>query len=177
MKQEIDYNRFTIKEFGPSNKKSDKIYFGIHFKKHSVGVLPYVLENGIITKIGVVKEYNSNRNEKITSLLTGTFEKDDILNINTAIRELKEESGIDCKDLDKYIFLGNFYLSKNSDEFMPLYAVNITGLSIKEENLNLQDREDDLEFKIIDIKDALKINETILITAIFKLFEIIYKKI
>ena len=81
---------------------------GIVSRVETVMLLPFVADdNGLPLMLGVLKERNLFREGGYClSLITGTCEDEDPDYLQTAKRELKEESGYDVPDNNKWYFLG-----------------------------------------------------------------------
>jgi len=71
---------------------------GFKAKSMSIAIMPFTTdENSIVDKIGFLKEFNPFRDGNYANtLITGTVETEDEDLVQTAIRELKEEGGIEC---------------------------------------------------------------------------------
>ncbi len=105
---------------------------GIMHKEMSVAILPYTTKDDMIDEIGLLHEVNHFREGGFCdTLITGTVEHADDTLLYTAIRELKEEGGIDAsgdENLTRWLFLGPIYLYKDSDRVVPVFSVDVTGL-------------------------------------------------
>ena len=79
---------------------------GIRSTVESVVILPYVTDDqGLPLMLGVLKEKNPFREGGYSvSLISGTSEDEDPDFLETAKRELKEESGFDVTDNSKWHF-------------------------------------------------------------------------
>ena len=77
-------------------------------------IMPYTLDSDKNpNEIGVISEILSQRTGGISmTLITGTPEDSDANIFQTAIRELKEESGFFVEDIKRWNFLGTLYTSK-----------------------------------------------------------------
>jgi len=150
---------------------------GIKFKKITVGVLPYTIAENLLSSIGVLYEYNSFREKEFCdTLITGTMAPEDSTLLHTAIRELKEEGGFDCKDVDCWIFLGSFRVSKSSDEYCHIYAADVTGLKAEKPEGDGSTQEKKSKFEMKGINDALLTDEALFLAAYLRLFDFFYQK-
>ena len=155
-------------------------HVGIRSKHMTVGVLPYTTDdNGMIEKIGILNEYNTFREGNYCdTIITGTVEYEDDSLLFTAIRELKEEGGINMEgdNTEKWIFLGSVYTSKDSDKIIPLFAVNVTGKDINKPQGDGSKKEKLSEFSLVPVGDGLVSEESLLLSAFLRLFNFMYAK-
>lgn len=156
-------------------------YHGLHVKQTSVAVFPYTVnESGIVNQLGILKELNHLReNTYAYTLITGTIEDEDESVLATAIRELAEEGGIVTmpEELSRWVFLGNFHDSKDTDRTMPTFAVDVSGLPQNAATTDGSHKELNsiLEFK--DVNEVLTTsNETLVLASFLRLFNIMYQK-
>lgn len=150
---------------------------GLLFKKVTIGVLPYTIDNNILSSVGVLNELNYFREgDYCKTLITGTADADDPTLLHTAIRELHEESGIECLDVDKWIFLGSFRLSKSSTEYCHVFGVNVTDLEINEPKGDGSEQEKKSKFELTAINDAILTDEAIFLAAYLRLFDFFYQQ-
>jgi 8-oxo-dGTP pyrophosphatase MutT (NUDIX family) len=153
---------------------------GFHMKIISVAILPYTVnESGIIDKIGVLHEWNQLREGNYAdTLITGTIEDTDADAYETAVRELYEEGGIDLRNdsNEAWTFLGNFNDSKDSDREYPTFAVNVTGKELTPPTTDGSEKEEKSSLKMVSVNEALQSNETLLLAAFLRLFNIMYQK-
>jgi 8-oxo-dGTP pyrophosphatase MutT (NUDIX family) len=172
--KEIKKILFETKRFDVI-KSIDKI--GIDFKKITVGVLPYTIDNSILSSVGVLHEYNSFREEKYCdTLITGTVDPDDLTLLQTAMRELHEEGGIACYEIDRWIFLGSMRLSKSSNEYCHVFAADVTNIEIEEAKGDGSYQENNSKFKLTPINDAILTDEAIFLASYLRLFDFFYQK-
>ena len=149
---------------------------GIKHNDITVGVLPYTLENELLSSIGILKEFNLFRDDNYcNTVITGTYDDDDKTLLNTAKRELLEEGGIKCLEDDLWIFLGSFKLSKSSTETIHMFAVNISNKEIKKAVGDGSRCEELSSFKLIPINLGTLSSESILLASYMRLFDIFYQ--
>lgn len=115
--------------------KIDKLFINdnhertvIKYTVSNVVILPYTVdEKGNIDKILVLNEFNPLRKkEHKLTLITGTEDKNDKTDLQTAIRELSEETGYKITNPSKWSYLGELTTSKIIGNEHPCFAVNIT---------------------------------------------------
>jgi 8-oxo-dGTP pyrophosphatase MutT (NUDIX family) len=153
---------------------------GLHIKIPSVAVLPYTVDdNGIVDKIGILKEYNQLREgAKANTLITGSIEVSDEDTLATAVRELYEEGGFNMQGapLDKWIYLGGFHDSKDSDRIIPTFAVDVTGVEQEAATGDGTHQEQNSVLEMEDVNVALQSNELLVLGSFLRLFNIMYQK-
>jgi 8-oxo-dGTP pyrophosphatase MutT (NUDIX family) len=153
---------------------------GMKFKAMSVGVLPYrVNENGLITEIGLLHELNYFREGNYCdTLITGTIEYEDDSLYLTAVRELAEEGGFHLPEgsEDRWLFLGPLYVYKNSDEMIPVFAVDVTGIEQVPHEGDGSDKEELSTLKMVSVSNGIASDEAIVCAAFVRLFNYMYAK-
>jgi 8-oxo-dGTP pyrophosphatase MutT (NUDIX family) len=139
----------------------------------SVVVMPYVIdESGNPISIGIISEISNSRPGGITkTLITGSPNDDDANILQTAIRELKEESGISVENVDKWKFLGNIYTSKMISNPNPCFSVDVSGMTIGNRETDGTSDERDSSFEMMDIGEALSLDDALVSTLFIKHFK------
>ena len=152
---------------------------GFKAKTMSIAIMPFSTdENSIVDKIGFLKEFNPFREgDYASTLITGTIESEDQDLIQTAIRELKEEGGIECPEDQKgrIIYLGNFYPYKDSDRMVPTFAIDVTGLTLGEPTGDGSKKEELSSFHMAPVTDAMTTDELLPLAAFLRLFNFFYQ--
>jgi hypothetical protein len=148
-------------------------HIGIIPKSDSVIILPYISDdNGLPLSIGVLKERNLFREGGFsTTLISGRCEDEDPNFLETAKRELKEESGFSVPDNSKWFFLGTVTASKMVDTEHPCFAVNVTGIKKGEATTDGSENEKQSEFLFISSNDVVKTKDVFVPALFFKLFK------
>lgn len=149
---------------------------GIEPSELCVVVMPFERDQrGLPKTLGVLKEYNPLRdgNYSIT-LVTGRAEGEDPDVLATAIRELKEESGFDVQDPERWFYLGMMTASKLVLQELPCFAVDITGLTKEEKEGDGSKSEEKSKFIQMPVKDALNTNDAFVPTLFMKIFKYIF---
>lgn len=168
-----------------SSKKFDVVdldgQVGLKAKTMSIAVIPFTVDEAtfIIDKIGFLKEFNPFRDgEFATTLITGTVESEDEDLIQTVIRELKEEGGIECPQdqIGRIIYLGNFYPYKDSDRMVPTFSIDVSGLTLGEPTGDGSKKEKLSTFYLAPVADALSTDEMLPLAAFLRLFNFFYQK-
>lgn len=161
---------FSTQHFDVVNRKG---IVGIEPTNLNVVIMPYSKEAGLPDKLGVLDEFNPFRSgEKSITLITGTAEGDDPDILSTAQRELKEESGYDVPDPDRWMFLGFLTTSKKIDQEHPCFAVDVTGLEVPTSNEgDGTEKEAKAKFMLIPVKEALDTNDCFIPALFLKIFK------
>lgn len=144
----------------------------------SVIIMPYTLDTkGFPKEIGIMSEILDQRPGGMArTLITGTPEDDDINIFQTAVRELREESGFDVTDIKRWKFLGSLYTSKLILNANPCFAVDITSLISEDKSTDGSQKEKDSKFELLDIDDALNLEDSLISTLFIKTFKDLFTK-
>lgn len=151
--------------------------FGIEPADIAVVVMPFERDmTGLPKNIGILNEYNPMRKGGYSkTLVTGRTEDEDPDLLATAMRELKEESGYDVTDPDRWCFLGFMTGSKTVDQEYPCFAVDITDLEPGDKLGDGTSAESKSEFRIVTVKEALESDDCYIPTLFMKMFKYIYR--
>jgi hypothetical protein len=146
---------------------------GIKQKSPSVIILPYTTdESGNPRSLGLIAEPSSIKEEKIThTIITGSPEDSDVDILATAKRELKEESGYEVEDTEKWDFLGNIQTSKLIVNGNPAFGVDVTDLQSKEKSGDGSDKEENTKFSLIPVNDAINLDDALISCLFLKIFQ------
>ena len=110
------------------------------------------------------------------TLITGTPDDDDNNIFQTAVRELREESGFGVTDLKRWKFLGTLYTSKLVINPNPCFAVDITSLVAEEKETDGSKDERDSKFGLIGIEEALDLDDGLVSSLFVKTFKELFIK-
>lgn len=148
----------------------------VKFDNPGVGVICYEIDqNGVISTIGIVKETNAHFDSGFSeNIVMGTVEVEDTSMLERAMKELKEEAGLEVTDSSKWSYLGDLYTSKVSPDPIYLFAVNVSGMTPQPPAGDGEEKI--ISFSMIPSQDILKIGDSILLASFFKLFMKIYSK-
>ncbi len=141
-------------------------------------IMPYTLDdNGYPVKIGVISEVLDQRPGGMSkTLITGSQDDSDDNIFQTAVRELKEESGFDISDLKRWKFLGSLYTSKLVINSNPCFSGNITSLVAEEKETDGSQDEKDTKFELISVDEALDLDDSLVSTLFIKTFKDLFNK-
>ena len=141
-----------------------------------VVVMPFEKDQrGLPKNIGVLNEYNPMREGSYSmTLVTGRAEGEDPDVLSTAIRELKEESGYDVPDPERWYYLGLMTTSKFVMQELPCFAVDVTGIEKKEKEGDGSESEEKSKFNMVTVKEALNSNDAFIPTLFMKIFRYIF---
>jgi 8-oxo-dGTP pyrophosphatase MutT (NUDIX family) len=148
-------------------------YIGLRPKDDSVIILPYVTdENNLPISIGVLRERNNFREGGYSlTVVSGRTDDDDSGFLETAKRELKEETGFSVTENDKWFFLGTVTASKMVDTEHPCFAVNVTGIKRGTATTDGSENEKQSEFLFIPSNDVVKTKDVFIPALFLKLFK------
>lgn len=154
----------------------EKIY--IRQINPGVIILPYVLdEQGNPSHIGILSEILDQRPGGISkTLITGTPDDIDENIFQTAIRELKEESGFEVTDIKRWNFLGSLYTSKLVLNSNPCFSVNITSIVAEDRTTDGTKSEKDSKFELIGVEESLSLEDSLISTLFIKTFKDLFIK-
>jgi 8-oxo-dGTP pyrophosphatase MutT (NUDIX family) len=173
-------NYKTLKEFEKFDIVDVDGHVGMKLKTMSVAVMPFTIdENGMIDKIGLLKEYNPFREGDFShTLITGTIDYEDDSLLYTAKRELKEEGGYEVPDNnnERWIYLGNFFPYKDSDRQVPTFAVDVTGIEAGEPQTDGTKKEELSKLEMIPSNNIMITEEMLPLSAFLRLFNYFYQK-
>ncbi len=141
-------------------------------------IMPYTLDSEKNPdQIGIISEILDQRPGGISmTLITGTPDDEDANIFQTAIRELKEESGFLVEDIKRWNFLGTLYTSKMVLNSNPCFSVNITGLVAEEKTTDGSQSEEDSKFELISVEEALDLDDSLVSTLFIKTFKNVFAK-
>jgi 8-oxo-dGTP pyrophosphatase MutT (NUDIX family) len=141
-------------------------------------IMPYTLnDNGYPDKIGIISEVLDQRPGGMAkTLITGSQDDSDDNIFQTAVRELKEESGFDISDLKRWKFLGSLFTSKLVMNSNPCFSVNITSMVAEEKTTDGSKDEKDTKFELISVDEALDLDDSLVSTLFIKTFKDLFNK-
>ena len=143
-------------------------------KKHRVAIMPYTINsNGLLDKVGVIKDYNYVFEDYDYTLINGYISADDQTNLVAANRILYEVIGINNVAADDWMYLGALYNNLTSDSAISLYCVDVTDKNIKETEEVEQDKTK-INFKMIDSSFVVTSDDTLLLASYLRLFNFFY---
>jgi hypothetical protein len=151
---------------------------GILSKINNVVILPFISDDqGLPLFIGVLKEFNVFRDGNYAiSPITGSSDEEDPNFLETAKRELLEESGYTVSDNERWHFLGNVVSSKFVDHEQPCFAVDVTNLTRGEESGDGSKKEELSKFVFIPANDVVKCKDVFIPALFLKLFKFVLGK-
>lgn len=144
----------------------------------NVVILPFISDNnGLPLLVGVLKEYNVFREGGYSiSPITGSTDEEDPNFLETAKRELAEESGYNVEDSNKWYFLGNAISSKFVDHEQPCFAVDVTETQRNEPSTDGSQQEAMSQFVFIPANDVVKCKDVFIPALFLKLFKFVLGK-
>lgn len=155
----------------------DAVMTGIDHHLDGIVILPYILKNNVLEKIGVIYECNPLRKNNFSyTLITGGVH-DNETTIEASKRELLEEGGFDVKNSDDWTFLGYLTTSKQSTERYCCYCVNITEYQQVQANKDGSPNEYMTKFEILPLNKFRKTEDSFILSVLMKFLENFYSNI
>ena len=142
-------------------------YFVVN-KKEIICILPYTITNGLLTNIGVINKVNEETEEEIKTLIMGYLNKDDITNLSSANRILTDTIYLDIDDAERWMYLGELSMNQFSKSSFKIYAVDITNLEIKHNDIS--------KFELLELPKVTQSNDILFLSSYIRLFNYFYIK-
>lgn len=149
---------------------------GIEPNTLNVIVMPFTREStGLPSEVGVMREFNPLREDEYSiTVISGDTEGEDPDLLATAIRELKEESGYDVQETERWYYLGTVTNSKLVMQSQPCFACDITGLTPEKAEGDGSEEENKSEFKLIPVREALNTEDVYVPSVFMKIFNYVF---
>lgn len=155
---------------------------GIEPNALTVAVLPFTRDGrGLPGQLGVLKEYNRIRSKEAVTVITGKADGEDPDILTAAQRKLMERSGLDVQEPERWYFLGFMTTHKMVNQEIPCFACDITGLSAKDADEDIEDVDPDAadvdskpEFMLMNVNQALESDDCFIPTIFMKVFKFIF---
>ena len=123
-----------------------------------IAVLPYITGDDRSYKFILEKKINEVRYTEFYTLLQGYETKSDRNTLDAAQRLVSENTNLNITDGAEWSFLGDLYLSQNSNEVVLLFGVGINKLS-------LSNKETTKQISIVSADKLIQNNESIVKSA------------
>jgi len=171
---ELEIERKTIVEGDFEDVVEINKHYYLVSKKHRVTVLPYTISSdGLLDRVGVVKDYNYVFEDYDFTLINGYISQDDGTDLVAANRVLFEVIGTNVTNADDWMYLGSLYNNLTSDSAISLYCVDVTQVEIRETE-ELEQNKKKAKFQMIDVSRATTSDDTLLLSSFFRLFNYFY---
>jgi 8-oxo-dGTP pyrophosphatase MutT (NUDIX family) len=146
---------------------------GLVPKFMNVVIMPFLSDpQGLPMSVGVIVEKNPFREGNTTMcLITGSSDEADPDLLSTAKRELKEESGFDVPDNERWYYLGSVTSSKFVDHEQPCFAVDVTEITRGNPESDGSEKEAQMDFKFISANEVVKAKDIFIPGLFLKLFK------
>ncbi len=152
--------------------KDNNHLYVVH-KLNRICVLPFTIAtNGVIDKIGVIKELNVTEESEVYTLINGNISQDDQTNLVAANRILFEIIGSNVTSADEWIYLGNLKNISLGDNII-IYAVNITDVDINQSK-NVEETKEAMKFEMINSNKVVASDDALFLSSYLRLFNHIY---
>jgi hypothetical protein len=151
----------------------DKHYYLVN-KKDRICVLPYTMStNGLLDKIGVIKDLNYIEEEETLTLLNDYVSEDDQTDLVAANRVLFEVLGTNATSADDWMYLGSLYNNMSSDSLIKVYAVDISNTEIKADE-DVEELSQRKKFKLLDSARVIQSDDMLFLASYLRLFNYFY---
>jgi len=150
---------------------SGRYYITHKFDK--ICVLPYTISaEGLLDKIGVIKELDLITQKNNLTLINGYINDDDATNLVGANRLLYEIIGSNIKSADLWMYLGNITNIVGSNGLI-IYCVNITNIDINESE-NVEEEKKARKFEMINANEVVVSDDATFLAAYMRMFNFFY---
>ena len=152
-------------------KENNHLYL-VH-KLDKICVLPYTISSdGILDKIGVIKELDILREKETYNLINGYVSRDDKTNLVAANRLLFEVIASNVKGADAWMYLGNLSNISIGGNVI-IYAANITNIEINEAE-EAEEIKKALKFEMIPANQVVASDDALFLAAYMRVFNYFY---
>ena len=152
-------------------KENNHLYL-VH-KLDKICVLPYTIStDGILDKIGVIKDLDILLEKDVYTLINGYISQDDATNLVAANRLLFEVIGSNVKGADDWMYLGtlsNISIGGN----VIIWAANISDVDINE-TANVEETKKALKFEMIPANQVVASDDALFLASYMRLFNYFY---
>lgn len=152
-------------------KENNHLYL-VH-KLDKICVLPYTIStDGILDKIGVIKDLDVLSEKEIYTLINGYISQDDATNLVAANRLLFEVIGSNVKGADDWMYLGtlsNISIGGN----VIIWGANISDIDVNEA-ANVEETKKALKFEMIPANQVVASDDALFLASYMRLFNYFY---
>jgi len=152
-------------------KENNHLYL-VH-KLHKICVLPYTIStDGILDKIGVIKDLDVLSEKEVYTLINGYISQDDATNLVAANRLLFEVIGSNVKGADNWMYLGtlsNISIGGN----VIIWGANISDIDINEA-ADVEETKKALKFEMIPANQVVASDDALFLASYMRLFNYFY---
>ena len=152
-------------------KENNHLYL-VH-KLHKICVLPYTIStDGILDKIGVIKDLDVLLEKEVYTLINGYISQDDETNLVAENRLLFEVIGSNVKGADNWMYLGtlsNISIGGN----VIIWGANISDIDINEA-ADVEETKKALKFEMIPANQVVASDDALFLASYMRLFNYFY---
>ena len=152
-------------------KENNHLYL-VH-KLDKICVLPYTIStDGILDKIGVIKDLDVLSEKEVYTLINGYISQDDATNLVAANRLLFEVIGSNVKGADNWMYLGtlsNISIGGN----VIIWGANISDIDINEA-ADVEETKKALKFEMIPANQVVASDDALFLASYMRLFNYFY---
>lgn len=148
-------------------------HYYISHKKDKVCVLPYTISsNGLLDKIGVIREVDVINEKENFVLINGYINQDDPTNLVCANRLMFEIIGSNATKADDWMYLGKLNNTAVSSD-MIIYCVNISDIDINE-SPEVEESKKERKFQMVDSNKVVVSDDALFLAAYLRMFNYFY---
>jgi len=152
---------------------SENKHFYIVHKYDKICVLPYTIsENGLLQKIGVIKEIDILKEKENYVLINDYINQDDPTNLVAANRLLFEIIGSNVKKADAWMYLGKIDNIVGANGMM-IYCVNLTDIDINESE-EVEESKKATKFEMVEANKVVVSDDALFLAAYMRVFNYFY---
>jgi len=141
-------------------------------KLDTICVIPYTISTeGILDKVGVIKEPDIVKEKELYTLISGYVNQDDPTNLVAANRILFELIGSNVKGADNWMYLGT--LSNISGGNIILWAANISDTDVNSSE-EVEEVKEARKFKMVRSNEIVSSDDALFLAAYLRLFNYFY---
>jgi len=151
-------------------KENDHFYI-VH-KLDKICVLPYTISsNGLLDKIGVIKELDVLKEKENYTLISGYVNQDDPTNLVSANRLVYEIIGSNIKKADSWMYLGKLTNISGGENIV--YCVNLTDVDIVESE-EVEEIKKAKKFEMIGANRVVGSDDALFLASYMRLFNFFF---
>lgn len=167
------FDKKTVLKGAYEDVISDGGHYYISHKKDKVCVLPYTIApNGLLDKIGVIKEVDVLNEKENFVLINGYINQDDPTNLVCANRLMFEIIGSNVTKADDWMYLGKLNNTAVSSD-MIIYCVNISDVDINE-TPQAEETKQERKFQMVDSNKVVVSDDALFLASYLRLFNYFY---
>lgn len=148
-------------------------HYHIAHKKNKICVLPYTIaSNGLLDKIGVIREIDVLNEKENYVLINGYINQDDPTNLVCANRLMFEIIGSNVIKADDWMYLGKLNNTAVSSD-MIVYCVNISDIILNETS-EVKETKLERKFEMVESNKVVVSDDALFLASYLRLFNLFF---